>query len=327
MREFRDAEHSSSLKNHRVFEIDGSKVRLSKRLEKDNYTRFNESAYYSSGLLSCLYNVDTHLIHDFNFTKNFSERDQALEHIKILEENDIVIFDRGYFSYLLLRKIVNKNAHCIFRMQNIRSKEFLKFLNNNKTDDVIECSPSKVVQYDLKREGHNINFSPIKLRVLKQEIEGVIYVFATTLIDSKYKAVIFGNLYHKRWDIEELYKISKVLFNINELHSKTERGVKQEIYAQFVLINIARLFEMKGNSNNSGLSTKLNFKGCISGVGRYINDIIFSVYKEAQDIEDKIFKFISKMRYKTRPGRKFPRLSYKPRKNWGVGRSVIINGA
>jgi len=326
--EFKDIEHSSSLKNHRVFAIDGSKVSLKKRLEKDNYKKFNRSAYYPSGLLSCLYNVDTHLIHDFNFTKSFSERDRALEHIEKLEKNDIVIFDRGYFSYLLLRKITDKNAHGLFRMQkNLRNKELLKFLNSNKTDDVIEYIPSKVVQYDLKKIGHHIDFSPIKLRVLKQEIEGVIYIFATTLIGSEYKADIFGNLYHKRWDIEELYKVSKVLFNIEELHSKMERGVKQEIYAQFVLINIARFFEMRVNFDKKSAYTRLNFKGCISGLGRYINDIIFSVYKDVVDIADKIFKFISKMRYKTRPRRKYPRISYKPRKTWGVGRDAIIKPA
>jgi len=323
---FKDIEHSSSLKNHRIFAIDGSKVSLKKRLEQENYKKFNQSAYYPSGLLSCLYNVDTHLIYDFNFTKSFSERDRALEHIERLEKHDVVIFDRGYFSYLLLRKLTDKEAHGLFRMQkNLRNKELSKFLNSNKMDDVIDYIPSKAVQYELKKIGHHIDFSPIKLRVLKQEIEGVVYIFATTLIGSEYEADIFGNLYHKRWDIEELYKVSKVLFNIEELHSKMERGVKQEIYAQFVLINIARFFEMRVNHDNKCTYTKLNFKGCISGLSRYINNIIFSVYRDVAGIADKIFKFISKMRYKARPRRKHPRVSYKPRKEWGVGRHTIIN--
>ena len=70
------------------------------------------------------------------------------------------------------------------------------------------------------------------------------------MIDSKYKGVVFSDLYHKRWDIEGLYKISKVLFNINELHSKTERGIKQEIYAQFVLINIEKWYRFLGQDSS-----------------------------------------------------------------------------
>lgn len=44
-----------------------------------------------------------------------------------------------------------------------------------------------------------------------------------------------------RWGIEELCKISKQLIGIEDFHSQTERGVKQEIYAHLLLINIARI--------------------------------------------------------------------------------------
>ncbi len=52
-----------------------------------------------------------------------------------------------------------------------------------------------------------------------------------------------ANLYHERWDIEELYKISKQIIDIENFHSKTERGVKQEIHAHILLINLSRFFE------------------------------------------------------------------------------------
>ena len=69
-----------------------------------------------------MYDVNTHIVHDFAITKSFSERDRELEHIEKLEENDILIMDRGYFSYLLLRKIVDQKAHGLFRIQgNLRA--------------------------------------------------------------------------------------------------------------------------------------------------------------------------------------------------------------
>ena len=40
-----------------------------------------------------MYDVNTHIVHDFAITKSFSERDRALEHIEKLEENDILIMD------------------------------------------------------------------------------------------------------------------------------------------------------------------------------------------------------------------------------------------
>ena len=73
----------------------------------------------------------------------------------------------------------------------------------------------------------------------------------------EYKAKIFDALYHKRWDIEELYKISKEHFGIEEMHAKTDRGVKQEIYAHTVLINIARLLELSEDKLDD--NKKVNF--------------------------------------------------------------------
>ena len=200
-------------------------------------------------------------------------------------------------------------------------------MNDTKVDKVIDYIPSQIVQRDLKKMGHNIDFSAIKLRLIKQKIGGKLYLFGTTLTNAQYKKNLFADLYHKRWDIEELYKITKTLFNIEELHSKTERGVKQEIYAQFVLMNIARFFEMKGVSNKDILSPKKrrNFKGCILGVGKYINELLFKTSLKTLYLVNKIFVFINKMNYRYRTKRRYPRISYKSRKTWGVGRSVILN--
>lgn len=46
-----------------------------------------------------------------------------------------------------------------------------------------------------------------------------------------------------RGKIEKLYKITKQISEIEEVHSKTEREVKQEIYAHLLLVSLSRFFE------------------------------------------------------------------------------------
>jgi hypothetical protein len=75
--------------------------------------------------------------------------------------------------------------------------------------------------------------------------------------------------------------------NVEDFRSQTERGVKQELYAHFLLINIARFFEQEAqkylptssssNDNSkikpncwrsifSGINNiKINFKNCLLG--------------------------------------------------------------
>ena len=53
------------------------------------------------------------------------------------------------------------------------------------------------------------------MRLVKHMINGETYLYGTTLLDKeKYPALGLAELYHERWDIEELYKISKHIIDI-----------------------------------------------------------------------------------------------------------------
>ena len=69
-----------------------------------------------------------------------NERTCALEHMKQLTCKVVMIFDRGYFSYLLFRKAIEGKVQAIFRMQ-VQvagvNKEISKFLQSDKDDAII----------------------------------------------------------------------------------------------------------------------------------------------------------------------------------------------
>jgi len=110
----KNKENSSFMQDHRIFAVDGSKVTLPKNLENGDYKVNNEGAHYPKGLLSCIYNLQNYIIHDFCLKSSLNERAPALEHMETLRKNDIVIFDRGYFSYYMLHQCLEKKIHPIF---------------------------------------------------------------------------------------------------------------------------------------------------------------------------------------------------------------------
>ena len=98
--------------------------------KQGDYMVNNEGAYYHQGLLSCIYNLSTYIIHDFCLTNKLNERVCAADHLEFLQENDIAMFDRGYFSYLLLHQCDRKKIHPVFRLQgNLRNKKIMEFIN------------------------------------------------------------------------------------------------------------------------------------------------------------------------------------------------------
>jgi hypothetical protein len=152
------------------------------------------------------------------------------------------------------------------------------------------------VKTEIKKQGYQLKYKTIDLRLIKYQIGDEKYICTTTLIDSKYPLDEFPRIYHGRCGIEELYKISKEFINVEDFHSKTERGVKQELYAHALLINIARIFEIEANNQLPPQSRfkverdnirgnywqyifakmqtmKINFKNCLLVVSRFLEKI------------------------------------------------------
>jgi len=327
--------------HHRVFAIDGSKINAPRGLLNDGYKITKDTTrHYPYGMMSCLYNLQEQITYDFELVSHNDERSCALEHLKHLSGDDLVIFDRGYFSYLMLYSIIERGLHAVFRMQSgTGNGKVAEFWKSDKNEMLIEYEPSTTVKYDLEKRGHVLNFKALKVRLIKHKIGDETYVYATTLIDSsRYPVECFPDLYHGRWGIEELYKISKNFIDVEDFHSQTERGVKQELYGHLLLINIARLFEtdarnrplpkdktddsQKTNDNiatptsDTGNPFKINFKNCLIVVGRHLENLILAPRQLITTWLHKAMVNVSKRRQRVRPGRSYPRVSFKPRQRW-----------
>ncbi|MFB3126374.1 MAG: IS4 family transposase, partial [Candidatus Acidiferrales bacterium] len=231
-------------RGHRLFAVDGSKLTLPRELLAGGYTLPSETAHYPQGVLSCLYHLHAQLPWDFDLVAHGNERLCALQHLAVLEPNDVVVYDRGYFSYHLLQQHWATGIHAIFRLQDRGVKAIREFLASSDTDTMVTIALSASRRRALRKTAPAFDGHPIPLRLLKYERAGTQFCVGTTLVDpqQRYPLQEFMDVYHARWGVEELYKVSKRLFTIEDFHAKTERGVKQELFAHFVLITMNRLF-------------------------------------------------------------------------------------
>ncbi|WLI10770.1 MULTISPECIES: transposase [Pseudomonas] len=105
-------------KGHRVFAIDGSKINAPRGLLEYGYKTPRETTrHYPCAMVSGLYNLQEQLIYDFELVPHNDERRCVPEHLAKLEPGDLVIFDRGYFSYLILHQVLTSGQHAVFRLQ------------------------------------------------------------------------------------------------------------------------------------------------------------------------------------------------------------------
>ena len=323
-----------------MFAVDGSKLTLPRALLACGYSLPSDNAHYPQGLLSCLYHLTSQLPWDFDLVAHGNERRCALQHLTVLKPNDVVVYDRGYFSYVLLHQHVHTGIHAIFRLQDSGFKEIQEFFASPDTDSTVTIFPAARTQRDIRATAPTLDIIPLRLRLLKYERAGTRFCLGTTLLDpqQQYPLQEFMELYHARWGIEELYKVSKRLFLIEAFHAKTERGVKQELFAHFVLITMNRLFANRADrelnpeepssepmvpprSSTAGAVTgamrtlKTNFKHCIHVFARSLEDLLL-LHGRMKTAVQQAFDSIVRQYQRVRPGRSYPRTSMKPESKW-----------
>ena len=134
----------------------------------------------------------------------------------------------------------------------------------------------------------------------------------------RYSVRDLADLYHGRWSIEELYKISKQLLTVEEFHGQTERTVQQELFAHFSLIALARLFTNRSEESFRADPGKpvmqANFKSSLRTVARHLEGLFLEHAAMLGKTVERILAGIAACRQ--RPNRSFPRLSRKPASKW-----------
>ncbi len=324
---------------HRLFAVDGSKINLPRKLLACGYKTPSDNANYPQGLLSCLYQLKSQLPFDFDLVSHANERRCAMGHLEVLEQDDVVVYDRGYFSYPLLHRHCKTGIHAIFRLQENSCTVIREFFSSPQPDTVVTIDPSPQARAHILAQYPDLDIIPLKMRLLKYEVAGSTFCLGTTLVQAhqRYPLQEFMDVYHARWGIEELYKVSKRIFVIEDFHAKTERGVKQELFAHFVLITMNRLFANRADCelNASGTSTseclrgssngaastgtvpgiKTNFKNCVHVLERSLEELLL-LQARMQGAVQRAFHAIVGQHQRIRPNRSYLRRSMRPVTKW-----------
>jgi phage gp36-like protein len=319
---------------HRLFAVDGSKVNLPRELIKANYPLPQKNSHYPQGLLSCCYQLKSKIPHDFDLVSHGNERQCALAHLQALQVNDVCVYDRGYFSYALLALHIQAGVHPVFRMKKQSGKSIDAFIDSDQTDEIITLMPTAARQREIRKDFPQLAFVPLKIRLIKYVINGTSYCIGTTLMDKPYSIDVLKDVYHARWGIEELYKVSKKWVGVDDFHGRSERTVKQELFAHFVLITMSRLcanasehllaslLNLHTDKNSeTEQSIQVNFKNTLTTVSRYLEEVFYAPSQCVNQVMTEMVCSISRYYHKKRQGRHYARESKQPAHQWNTRRN------
>jgi hypothetical protein len=207
--------------------------------------------------------------------KESGEQSMVPALLKHIKSEMLLLWDRGFFSYKLYQEFMLRgqvlgrvtNRLILKPVEELTDGSYVARLYPNQSD---RCNDrygmrTRVIRYrlnDPQRVGH------------QEE-----HVLLTTLLDAnRYPAVELIELYHQRWQIEEVFdeqkthQAPKTVEKPTHLRSRTPLGVMQEIYA-LAIGHYATRRAMLDAADYAGVApTDLSFVGCLEVIRHHMDE-------------------------------------------------------
>ena len=174
-----------------------------------------------------------------------------------------------------------------------------------------------------------LDLTPLKLRLIRIENAGKTQILITSLTDTKlYPYEVFGDLYQKRWPVEEDYKTIKCRIEMENFSGQSALSVYQDFHSKVFLKNLVSILALPVNDalSNSMTSRKYDYQINFTQAISKSKDVIALLFQQTTSKLIELLESLQDIFLKTiepiRPGRLYPRqhnvscrkyfLNYKP---------------
>src|SRR3990172_8253388 len=293
----------------RVLAADGSDVNLPIHPQLvEFFGRPKNGAGYAPappGPLLGLCSVFTGFCVAFRFLRlRFSEHVGLRHLIRVLRPNDLLLTDRGLFSYVALWHIRSRKAHFLMRISNQIAGLAERIQRLGSHEWMVRLCPSA----DCRRRWPGLP-AEFTARLIRYQIRGFRPSWLLTSLRSGKVAsrTELVELYHRRWAIETIWREWKHGLDIQNLRSKTPAGIFKEVHAQLLLSNLVRWVMTEATAGTPQCPLDLSFLTALTLVKNTISILIWAPAQLRLPLYQQLLADIRAAQIRKRPGRSYPR--------------------
>jgi hypothetical protein len=300
----------------RVFAIDGSKVNVQRGEDLARAFGVPSGAHCPQVLVSTLFDVIAKVPHDLVIAPYAtSEREELVGLLDRVKQGDVLVLDRGYPSFEILWMLQDAGIDFVIRVP--VSSTF------KAVDDLIYSGGDDCRILIEPPAGHPMrDRGPIEVRAIRITTpDGEPTIIVTSLRRCEFSIGDIRDVYHRRWEVEEFYKLTKGDYlGQGQFHAKSPNGVRQEIHAVALFVAVTRYLMAAAAKEHDVAYEELSPKAGVLGFAAYVTRILLACGPEhVAPVLDQLFRRIIRTRDTKRPGRRQPRRSFKPSRKWAPG--------
>ena len=156
----------------------------------------------------------------------------------------MVVCDDGYYSVQLL------HAHAVFRLQSDLPPQIRDLIQRGRNAGTVLVGGDAHAMYEAPLSSYRP--CRCRLRFARHFVGSAGYVLATTLLDGRrYSLRELVSFYHDRREIELWSTLRDRMPRVGEFSGRSERAVKQELFARLTQFAMARPFVNRGKRDST----------------------------------------------------------------------------
>lgn len=313
-----------------VLGVDGSRYNLPateeirKEFDPDSGLGMPGKGHYPQCLVSTLYDVFRGLPLARSVAPyRTCEREEAVKLLESAPPDSLAVFDRGYPAYwFFLHLMEHFSGHFLMRCSTSATfSAIAPFLKSSQPEAIIDIVAPKTYTAEQRRA-----LPTLRLRAIRSHgPDGNESVFLTDLLDME--AIPRGeivDMYFKRWAVEVYYREEKIIQQVERFHSRTAKGVLQELFALPALTVISRAMAALSEVSHNLPPGRAQRKHAALALAREAALLTPADPLTALALFDELLGEMARIKYYApkRPRPPAPRISKAPRNKWATRAKV-----
>jgi hypothetical protein len=251
--------------------------------------------------------------------KGSGEMSLLLQIVDGIDEDDILVGDRYYGSYLLLALLQGRGADGCFRLPVSRQADFHAGIRLGE-DDYLQswdkpCRPRTVDKETWDSLPGQIRVRVLRVAITQPGFRGKEVYVVTTLTDAAaHRKEDIGSLYFGRWNVELDLRAIKQGLGLSLLSCQTPAMVRKEMWVHLLQYNLVRCAMAQAAFDKGLQPRQLSFAAAANLLNAF-RDMLSAGGKDAEPMREVISTALAQQRVGNRPGRFEPReIKRRPRK-------------
>ena len=223
----------------------------------------------------------------------------------------------AFFPYAAIWSIVRRKAHYLLRLSNQMAALPKRIRRLGPQEWQVRFRPST----DSRRRCPGLP-GELACRLIRYQRRGFrpSWLLTSLMDDHLCSREELIDLYHRRWTVETIYREWKHSLDIQNLRSRTPRGILKEVYTHLMLSNLIRYTMTQAAEGTDQAPVDLSFLAALTLERKAIGRIGRMSSAEYAILSARFLAEIRAAKIRKRPGRSYPRLQDGKVKNKGHGK-------